>query len=141
MKRTVAVLLIPLGIILAVALPIVIAVAFALDPGKQPLILVAAIMPGITVIAFGRQLRSSGEAQTPTPQEILPGCRLCDLCKKVVPESEGAEQTLSLYTPMAKTAFVCHACIRYRTKRALTVLVVFLALLGVLVLVATLLVP
>jgi hypothetical protein len=139
MKRTVATLLIPLGIILAVALPIVIAVAFDIDLGNQPGILVATIMPGIAVIALGRQLRRSSESQNPEPQEILPGQRLCALCKKVVPESEGAEQTL--HTPMTRTAFVCHACVRYRAKRAMTVLVVFLAILGLLVLVGMLLVP
>jgi hypothetical protein len=139
MKHTVAVLLIPLGIILAVALPIVISVAFDVDLGQKPGILVATMMPGIIVIAFARQFRRASEAQNPAPQEILPGHRLCELCRKVVPESEGAEQTL--HTPMAKTTFVCRACTRYRTKRALTVLVVFLAFLGVLALVVTLLVP
>lgn len=134
MRKTGAFVLAGIGLILAVGVPVTIAVVFSIDLGKKPGILVGGMMPGIVVLMLAVKVWKSGAAPKPTPEQIPLGYQVCELCGKTLPETEGVARRLDLQTPMARTAFVCHACTRYRTKRALIVLVMFLAGLGVLAL-------
>ena len=129
------------GLIFAVGLPIAIALLLNIDLGRKPGVLVGGMMPGVGVMVLARKLWKGREAPKPTPDQIPLGYQVCDLCGKNVPETEGVLRRLDLQTPMARLAFTCHACTRYRTKRALIVLVLFLAALGVFALVVYLTVP
>jgi hypothetical protein len=111
---------------------------FNIDPGKRPGVLVGGMMPGLSVLVLARKLWKGGEAPKPTLDQIPHGHQVCDLCGKAVPATEGVARRLDLQTPMARVAFVCHACTSYRTKRALMVLVLFLAALRVFALVVQL---
>jgi len=131
MKKSGALILALVGLILAVGIPITVAVVFNIDPGKQPGILVGGMMPGIMVMALAGKLRKGGTAVKPTLDQIPPGCLVCDLCGQTVPETEVEAQWLNPRTPMARVGFVCDACDSYRTRRAYLVLFLFLATLGV----------
>src|SRR5262249_50226047 len=109
--------------------------------GKKPGVLVGGMMPGVIVMALAGKLWKDREPPKPTPDLIPPGYQVCELCDKTVPETEGVARRLDLQTPTARVAFVCHACTRYRTKRALIVLVLLFAGLGVFALVVYLTVP
>src|SRR5262245_5147914 len=141
MRKTGAVILASVGLILAVGVPVTIAVVFNIDLGKKPGALVGGMMPGISVMVLAGKLWKGGAAAKPMPDQIPPGYQYCDLCGKTVPETEGVARRLYPQTPMVRVAFVCNACNRYRTKRALMVLVLFLAGLGVLALVVYLTIP
>jgi hypothetical protein len=118
-----------------------IAVVFNIDPGKRPGVLVGGMMPGLGVLVLARKLRQGGGVPKPTPDQVPAGHQVCDLCGKAVPVTEGVARRRDLQTPMARVAFVCDACTSYRTKRALVVLVLFLAALGVFALVVQLTIP
>ena len=141
MRKTGALILAGVGLILAVGIPITIALLFNIDLGKKPGVLVGGMMPGVSVMVLARKLWKGGGVPRPTPDQIPPGYQVCDLCGKTVPEMEAVARRLDLQTPMVRVAFVCHACTRYRTKRALTVLVLFLAALGLFALVVYLTIP
>jgi hypothetical protein len=138
MRKTGALILAGVGLILAVGLPVTIALLFNIELGKRPGVLVGGMMPGVSVMVLARKLWKAGEAPMSMPDQIPPGHQVCDLCRKAVPMTEGVARRLNLQTPMARVAFVCHACTRYRTKRALVVLVLFLAALGLFALVVQL---
>ena len=123
---------------MAVGVPVSIALLFNIDLGKRVGVLVGGMIPGLSVMILARKLWKGGEAPKPTPDQIPHGHQVCDFCGKTVSMTEGVERRLNLQTPMARVAFVCHACARYRTKRALIVLVLFLAALGVFALVVQL---
>ena len=131
MRKSVAILLVPIGVILAIAVPIVVAVVWNIDPGKRPNLLVATMAPGVALLALAAKLWRSA-APLPAPEEIPPGYIVCDLCRKPVPALAGEYHRLDSVTPLARTGFVCSACARYRARRAITILVLFLAFLGVL---------
>ncbi len=135
MRSAGALVLAIIGFALAVALPIVIAIAFDIDLGKRTSALVGGMMPGIIVMVLASKLSKGARVARSMPEQILKGYQLCDLCGKAVLETEGAARQLDPTTPLVRVAFVCHACNRYRNKTALIALVLFLAGLGVLVLV------
>jgi hypothetical protein len=135
MRKTGALILAGVGLILAVGVPVTLALSFDIDLGKRPGVLVGGVMPGVCVMALARKLWQGGGAPRPTPDQIPHGHQVCDLCGRAVPATEGVARRLDLQTPMARVGFVCHGCTRYRTKRALLVLVLFLAALGVFALV------
>jgi hypothetical protein len=141
MRKTAALILAGVGLILAVGVPITIAVLFNIDPGKKPGVLVGGMMPGICVMALAGKVRKGSQAPKPPPDQVPAGYQFCDLCRKTVLETEGVAHCLNPQTPMAQVAFVCHACSRYRTKRALLVLLLFLVGLGVFALVVSLTIP
>jgi hypothetical protein len=141
MRKTVALLLGLAGLILAVGVPIAVALWLNLDPGKKPGLLVGGMMPGLGVLLLARKLWKGGEAPRPRPELIPPGYQVCELCGKTLPATEGVARQFDPQTPRARIAFACHACTRYRTKRALTVLVLFLAALGVFALAVQLTIP
>jgi hypothetical protein len=141
MRKTGALILASVGVILAVAVPVTIAVVFNIDLGRKTGVLVGGMMPGMGLMVLAGKLWKDGTAMKPTPADIPPGYQYCDLCGKTVLEAEGVGRRLNPQTPMAQVAFVCHACNRYRTKRALLVLVLFLAGLGILALVVYLTIP
>jgi hypothetical protein len=141
MRKAIAALLAVVGLILAVGVPITIALLFNLDPGKKPGLLVGGMMPGVSVLVLARKLWKGGEAPKTMPDQVRPGYQVCDLCGNAVLETEGVARRLDLQTPMARVAFVCYPCTRYRTRRALLVLVLFLAALGVFALVVHLTIP
>jgi hypothetical protein len=138
MRKTGALILAEVGLILAVGVPVTVSLLFNIDLGKRADVLVGGMMPGLSVMVLARKLWKGGEAPRPTPEQIPHGHQVCDLCGKAVPVTEGVVRRLDLQTPMVRVAFVCHACTRYRTKRALLVLVLFLAALGVFALVVQL---
>jgi hypothetical protein len=90
------------GLILAVGVPITIAVAFDIDLGKQPAVMGGGMMPGIVVMAVAGKLWKGGAAVKPRPDQIPPGYEFCDLCGETVPETEGSVQRLNPRTPMAR---------------------------------------
>jgi hypothetical protein len=141
MRRTVAVTLALVGLVLAVGVPILLAVGADIDLGKKPGFLVGALMPGVAVIAFASRLWRTGGPAGPAPDQVPPGYRVCDLCRQPVLVADGADRRLDVQTPLARMAFVCSPCARYRTRRALLVLVLFLAGLGALALVVSLTLP
>ena len=141
MRKTGAVILASVGLILAVAVPVTLAVVFNIDLGKRTAVLVGGMMPGISVMLLAGKLWKGGAPPKPMPDQIPPGYQFCDLCGKTVPGTEGVARRLNPQTPMTREAFVCYACNRYRTKRALIVLVLFLAGLGVFALVVYLTIP
>jgi hypothetical protein len=116
MRKTGALILAGVGLILAAGVPITIALLFNIDLGKRTGVLVGGMMPGVSVMVLARTLWRGGEAPKPTPDQIPHGHQVCDLCGKTVPVTEGVARRLDLLTPMARVAFVCHACARYRTK-------------------------
>ena len=138
MRRTIAVILAGTGLILAVGVPVLLALLFNIDLGKKPAVLTGGMMPGVCVMVWARALWKGREAPKPTINQIPLGHQVCDLCGQAVPETEGVARLLNPNTPIARVGFVCHACGRYRTKRALMVLVLFLAALGVFALVVQL---
>jgi hypothetical protein len=138
MRKTGALILAGVGLNLSVGVPVTIALLFNIDLGARPGVLVGGMMPGVCVMVLARKLWKGGETPKPTPDQIPLGHQVCDLCGKTVAEKEGVARRLNLQTPMARTAFVCHACTRYRTRRALLVLVFFLAVLGAVALVVQL---
>jgi hypothetical protein len=141
MRKTGAVILAIVGLLLAVGIPITIAVAFNIDPGKQPGILVGGMTPGIVVMALASKLWKGGTAVKPTPDQIPLGYLVCDLCGQAVPEAEVEAQGLNPRTPMARVGFVCDACDSYRTRRAYLALFLFLASLIIIGLVAYFTIP
>ncbi len=141
MRKVVAALSAMMGLVLAVSLPITLALYFNIDPGKKPGILMGGMLPGLSVLVLARKLWKGPKDAKPTLDQIPPAYQICDLCGKPVPETAGVARRLDLQTPMARVAFVCHSCTRYRTKRALLVLVLFLAALGVLALIVHLTIP
>lgn len=140
MRKTGALILASVGLILAVGVPVTIAVAFNIDLGKRPGVLVGGMLPGIGVMALAGKLWKDAAAK-PMPDQIPPGYQFCELCGKTVPETEGVGRRVNPQTPMVRVTFICHACSRYRAKRALLVLVLFLAGLGVIALVVYLTMP
>jgi hypothetical protein len=138
MRKTGALILAGVGLILAVGVPVAIAVFFQIDLGKKPGVLVGGMMPGLSVMVLARKLWKGGEVPKPTPDQIPHGHQACELCGKVVLLTEGVAHQINPRTPMARVAFICHACTRYRTRRALLILVLFLAALGVFALVVQL---
>jgi hypothetical protein len=141
MRKAAAVILAAVGLSLAVGVPITIALVFNLDPGKKPGVLVGGMMPGVGVMVLARKLWKGREAPKPTPDQIPPGCQVCDLCGKTVPVTEGVARLLDPQTSMARVAFVCRPCTRYRTRRALLVLALFLTALGLFALIVQLTIP
>lgn len=127
MRKTGAVILAGFGLILGVGVPVAIALFFNIDLGKQTVVLVGGMMPGISVLLLAGKLWKGGAAPKPTPDQIPPGYDYCDCCGKTVPALQGLVRRLQPRTPMARFAFVCHTCNRYRTQRALMVLFLFLA--------------
>ncbi|MFO0876525.1 MAG: hypothetical protein U0840_04055 [Gemmataceae bacterium] len=138
MRKLAAVLLATAGLILAVGLPITIAVVFNIDLGTRAGVLVGGMMPGIGVLALAGRLWSGAPAPQPPPDQIPPGHHVCDLCRKIVPLTDGIVRYLPPQASGGRVAFECHACGRYRIKRALTILVMFLAALGVFALIVQL---
>lgn len=141
MRRAAAVILVGAGLILAVGVPIAIAVRFDIDPGKNSVVLLGGMMPGLGVMVLARKLWKGDQAAKPSPDPVQPGYRVCGLCGRTLPEAEGVSSRLDPLTPAARVAFVCHACTRYRTRRALAILVLFLTALGALALVVSLTIP
>src|SRR5262245_57276601 len=141
MRKTGALILAGVGLILAVGVPITISIVFNIDLGKRTGVLVGGMMPGIGVMVLAGKLWKGGAAAKPTPGEIPPGYQYCELCGKTVPDTEGVARRLNPQTSVGRVAFVCHACNRYRTKRALLVLVLFLAGLGMFALVVYFTIP
>jgi hypothetical protein len=131
MNKTGALILFAVGLVLAVGVPVAVAIGFNIDPGQKPGLLVGGMMPGVCVIALARRLWKGEGPPRPAPGQVPPGHIVCDLCGKAVPAAAGATRGLDHHLPMAWAAFVCHACTRYRTLRALTILLLFLAALGV----------
>jgi hypothetical protein len=136
MRKVIAVTLVPVGLLLAIAGPVLIGALYNIDFGDRPRLLLAAMIPGITIMALASKLWRGGGAPALGPEQVPPGHRVCELCKKVVPVTEGADRRLDEQTLMAQTAFVCHRCASYRTKRALRALVV-LVIGGALILAAS----
>jgi len=64
--------------------------------------------------------------------KISPGYQFCDQCSKTLLQTEGktCQHFQSIF--ISKEAFVCYACNRYRTKKALIILVLFLGFVGLL---------
>jgi hypothetical protein len=137
MNKTGALILFMVGLVLAVGVPVAVAIGFDIDPGQKPGLLVGGMMPGVCVIALARRLWTGDGPPRPDPGQVPPGHRVCDLCGKAVPAA-GATRGLDPHLPTARAAFVCSACSRYRTRRALTVLVLFLAALGLFALIVQL---
>jgi hypothetical protein len=127
MRKTGALILAAVGLILAVGVPITMAVVFNIDLGKQPAVMGGGMMPGIVVMAVAGKLWKGAAAVQPRPERVPTGYEYCDLCGETVPETEGSVQRLNPRTPMARVGFVCHACDSYRTRRAHIVLFLFLA--------------
>lgn len=141
MRKTFALILAGVGLIVAVGLPIVIASLFNIDLGAKPGLGVGGMMPGLGIMVLARRLWKGATTPRPLPGPIPPGHLMCVLCGTVVEQTDGVDRRLDLQTPMARVGFVCHACNRYRTKRALLILVLFLAGLGVFALIVQLTVP
>src|SRR5262245_27136470 len=141
MRRTAATLLVMGGFLLAVAVPIAVALGANVDFGQRPGVLVATAMPGVTVMALATRLWRARGPERPGPEQVPPGHRVCDLCRKPVPVVAGTDRRLDVSTAAVRSAFVCHACARYRTRRAVAVLLVFLAALGVAAIVIPRVVP
>ena len=66
------------------------------------------------------------------PDQIPPGYQFCDQCSKTVLQTEGEMRQLFQSIVITREAFVCYACNRYRTKKALIILVLFLGFVGLL---------
>lgn len=130
MRKTGAVILASLGLILAVAVPVTLAVVFNIDLGKNVNALLLGMMPGISIMMLARKLSKSGDGRPkPIPDQISPGYQFCDQCCNTVLQKEGKTRRLYQSIFISKEAFVCYACNRYRTKKALIILVLFLGLL------------
>ena len=129
MRKTGAVILASLGLILAVAVPVTLAVVSNIDLGKSHHLLFG-MMPGISIMMLARKLSKGGPK--PMPDQIPPGYQFCDLCRKTVLQTEGEMRQLLQSIFISKEAFVCYACNRYRTKKALIILVLFLGFVGLL---------
>src|SRR5215813_4657307 len=115
MRKTIAIALAGIGLILAVGIPVAIAVFFNIDLGKKPGFLVGGMMPGLSVMVLAGKVWKGGATPKPTPDQIPPGCQVCESCGKTLPVTEGVARRLNLQTPMARIEFVCHSCARYRT--------------------------
>ena len=115
------------GLILAVAVPVTLAVVFNIDP-KEPYHFLFGMMPGISIMMLARKLSKGGPK--PMPDQIPPGYQFCDQCSKTVLQKEGEMRRLYQSIFISKEAFVCYACNRYRTKKALIILVLFLGFVG-----------
>jgi hypothetical protein len=139
MRKTVAIFLVPVGLVLAVAVPVFVIVLYNMDPIRNSAAMVGLMMPGLAVVALARNLWRSGEAPNPTQEPIPPGYRVCDRCRKLVAAPEGAER--ARFAPREQKAFVCDSCNSYRTKRALVVLLLFFTAIGGCILVGSLLIP
>jgi hypothetical protein len=122
MKKLLAIILIPLGIIVPVALAILQAVVFNVDVGRQPGFLLPLIMPGVAILAWARHLWRSGETSILAQEPIPPGYRVCGRCRQVVPETGGKDQGYG-GTPMT---FICDACTSYRNRRAIMVVLLLI---------------
>jgi len=129
MRKTGAVILASLGLILAVAVPVTLAVVFNIDP-KLPHHFLFGMMPGISIMVLARKLSKGG--LKPMPDQIPPGYQFCDQCSKTVLQTEGEMRRLYQSIVITREAFVCYACNRYRTKKALIILVLFLGFVGLL---------
>ena len=138
MRTIAAVILASVGLTLAVGIPITLAVVFDIDLGTKPGVLVGGMMPGIGVMGLAAWLWNGGPARKPTPDLIPPGHQACADCGTLVPVAEGVARLHDLHSSTSQAAFVCAVCTRRRTRRALTVLVLFLAGLGVFALVVQL---
>ena len=130
MRKTGAVILASLGLILAVAVPVILAVVSNIDP-KLPHHFLFGKMPGISIMVIARKLSKGG--LKPMPDQIPPGYQFCDQCRKTVLQTEGEMRQLFQSIAITREAFVCYACNRYRTKKALIILVLFLGFVGLLV--------
>ncbi len=122
MRKTGAVILASLGLILAVAVPVIL--------GVNVNALLFGIMPGISIMVLARKLSKGG--LKPMPDQIPPGYQFCDQCSKTVLQTEGEMRQLFQSIAITREAFVCYACNRYRTKKALIILVLFLGFVGLL---------
>ncbi len=122
MRKTGAVILASLGLILAVAVPVIL--------GVNVNALLFGIMPGISIMVLARKLSKGG--LKPMPDQIPPGYQFCDQCRKTVLQTEGEMRQLFQSIAITREAFVCYACNRYRTKKALIILVLFLGFVGLL---------
>jgi len=122
MRKTGAVILASLGLILAVAVPVTL--------GVNVNALLFGIMPGISIMVLARKLSKGG--LKPMPDQIPPGYQFCDQCRKTVLQTEGEMRQLFQSIAITREAFVCYACNRYRTKKALIILVLFLGFVGLL---------
>lgn len=131
MRNVKSLLLAGIGLLLAVILPVVSAIALNFDPAESPARMLRWSVPGLFVMAFARRFWRSAEAPMETIAQTPPGHKVCEFCGKAVPEKNGVVRRLSLTTPLPQAAFVCHACSLYRAKRALIILVMFFAALGV----------
>jgi len=89
MRKTAAFILAGVGLILAVGVPVTIALLFNIDLGKQPAYLVGGMIPGLSVMVLARRLWKGAKVPKPTPDQIASGYQVCDLCGKTVAESEG----------------------------------------------------
>jgi hypothetical protein len=132
MRKSSALIFAGVGLVLAVGLPITIALVWEIDLGKRQDILVGGSAPGICLMAIAGKLWR--RACHSLPEFIPPGYLVCELCGKAAKAEEGVTRRLD----MARFAFVCHACSRYRTKRALIILLVFLGALGLFALIVQL---
>src|SRR5262249_60605206 len=94
MRKTGALIVAVVGLILAVGVPVTIALLFNIDLGKRPGVLVGGMMPGVSVMVLARKLWKGGEAPKPTPDQIPHGRRVCDLCGKTAPLTEGRGRRL-----------------------------------------------
>ena len=130
MRKTGAVILASLGLILAVAVPVILAVVSNIDLGKNVAVLLFGMMPGISIMVLARKLSKGG--LKPMPDQIPPGYQFCDQCSKTVLQTEGEIRQLFQSIVITREAFVCYACNRYRTKKALIILVLFLGFVGLL---------
>ncbi len=130
MRKTGAVILASLGLILAVAVPVILAVVSNIDLGKNVAVLLFGMMPGISIMVLARKLSKGG--LKPMPDQIPPGYQFCDQCRKTVLQTEGEMRQLFQSIAITREAFVCYACNRYRTKKALIILVLFLGFVGLL---------
>ena len=122
MRKTGAVILASLGLILAVAVPVTL--------GENVNALLFGKMPGISIMVLARKLSKGG--LKPMPDQIPPGYQFCDQCSKTVLQTEGEMRQLFQSIVITREAFVCYACNRYRTKKALIILVLFLGFVGLL---------
>lgn len=132
MRKTGAVILASLGLILAVAVPVTLAVVSNIDLGKNVNVLLFGMMPGIIIMMLARKLSKSGGGPKPMPDQIPPGYQFCDQCSKTVLQTEGEMRRLHQSIFITREAFVCYACNRYRTKKVLIILVLFLGFVGLL---------
>ena len=107
MRKTGAVILASLGLILAVAVPVILAVVSNIDLGKNVAVLLFGMMPGISIMMLAHKQSKSGAHPKPVPDQIPPGYQFCDQCSKTVLQTEG--ETRRLYESIFKTreAFVC----------------------------------